>query len=134
MLETMHNESDPPILQETDERFEIGASTIPGAGRGLFARVAMVPGERLAIKGVLVQPESAADASTRYADEYKFRVGDYLLIPVGYAGLVNHSPTPNLEKVIEGRRVYLQALRPIAAGEELFFCYSSYARSRFGLP
>jgi SET domain-containing protein len=47
--------------------------------------------------------------------------------------MVNHSSTPNMEKVIEGETLYLQAIRAITAGEELSFCYSAYARERFGL-
>ena len=93
----------------------------------------MVAGERFQVQGVLVRKDSLADRCTAYADAYKFRVGNDLLIPLGYGGLVNHSLSPNLEKVVEGKKVYLQALRPINVGEELFFCYSRYAQRRFRL-
>jgi hypothetical protein len=122
------------LISENDTRFLIGASTIAGAGNGLFARVPLVPGERLEVIGILVRAHSAADQCTRFADAYKFRVGaDLLLIPVGFAALVNHSLTPNMEKVVEEHKVYLGALRAIAAGEELVFTYSAYAQDRFGL-
>jgi len=121
-----------PVLA-SDRRFYIKTSTIPGAGKGLFARTPMVAGEKLHVQGVLVRRDSSADRCTVYADAYKFRVGNDLLIPLGYGGLVNHSLRPNLEKVVEGNKVYLQALRPIKAGEELFFCYSRYAQRRFRL-
>jgi hypothetical protein len=122
------------IADETDPRFFVADSTIPGAGRGLFARVALAAGESLAVVGVLVRAGSVADDCTRFADAYKFRVGDCLLIPTGYAALVNHSMArANLEKVVAGREVYLRVIRPVAAGEELFFCYSEYAQERFGL-
>jgi hypothetical protein len=117
----------------SDRCFHIRTSTIPGAGKGLFARTPMVAGERFQVQGLLVRKDSLADRCTAYADAYKFRVGNDLLIPLGYGGLVNHSLSPNLEKVVEGKRVYLQALRPIKAGEELFFCYSRYAQRRFRL-
>jgi SET domain-containing protein len=117
----------------SDRRFYIRTSTIPGAGKGLFARTPMVAGERFQVQGVLVRKHSLADRCTAYADAYKFRVGNDLLIPLGYGGLVNHSLSPNLEKVVEGKKVYLQALRPINVGEELFFCYSRYAQRRFYL-
>lgn len=118
-------------FHEDDNRFLIAPSTIPAAGRGLFARLPMSAGDRLVVVGVLITPDSVSDQCTAYADAYKFRVGDRLLIPLGYAGLVNHSAAPNLEKVIEGDRVYLRAVRAIAAGEELFFAYSRYAQERF---
>ena len=46
---------------------------------------------------------------------------------------MNHSPTPNLEKVIDGERVFFRTLRPVAAGEELFFRYPDAALERFGI-
>src|SRR5690348_6966161 len=122
-----------PLLDEADERFEVRPSTIPGAGLGVFARVELPAGAMLEVIGVLVRRESVADRCTHFADCHKFRVGDRLLIPVGYGGLVNHSTEPNLEKRIEGERVFLRALRPIAAGEELFFRYPAAALERLGI-
>lgn len=122
------------IATESDPRFAISDSSIPGAGKGLFARIPLAAGERLRVIGLLIAANSVSDECTRYADAYKVRVGDHLLIPVGYGGLVNHSATaPNMEKVVEDREVYLQTLRPIDAGEELLFCYSEYAQARFPL-
>jgi hypothetical protein len=120
-----------PLLQETDDRFAVQPSTVPGAGLGCFARVPLQPGDRLEVVGILIAPDSVADRCTAYADEHKFRVGGLLLLPIGYAGMVNHSPTPNLHKLEAAGRLYLEALRDIAAGEELFFTYSAYAQERF---
>lgn len=81
-----------------------------------------------------MERDSLSDECTHFADEHKVRVGErLLLIPLGFGGMVNHSSTPNLEKVIEGDRAFLCALRPIAAGEEVFFSYTDYAQERFGL-
>jgi hypothetical protein len=121
------------ILDERDERFYVAPSTIPGAGRGLFARVSLKAGDRLAVIGVLVRRQSASDGYTAFADEYKLRVGDFLLIPFGAAALANHSLTPNVAKVVEGEDVFLELLRDVDAGEELCFAYSDYARARFGI-
>ena len=121
------------MLDETDDRFYTAPSTLPGAGRGLFARVPLRAGERLAVVGVLVRRDSDADRYTAFADEYKFRAGDCLLIPFGIAGMANHSAQPNLAKVIEGDAVFLELLHDVGAGEELCFAYSSYARERYGL-
>jgi hypothetical protein len=121
------------ILDESDTRFYAGPSTIPGAGRGLFARIPLRTGDRLAVVGMLVRRDSEADRCTAFADEYKFRVGDCLLIPCGVAGLANHSARPNLEKVVEGESVFLQLLCDVEAGDELCFTYSDYARARYGI-
>ena len=122
-------------MDETDDRFTVGPSTIAGAGQGLFAAVPLAPGDTLRVVGVRVAADSVADRCTRYADAYKFRAGADLLIPLGHAALVNHAATgANLEKIVDGDDVHLRVTRPIAVGEELFFTYSAYAQERFGLP
>jgi len=122
-----------PLLDEADDRFEARPSAVAGAGLGVFARVALPAGATLEVVGVYVRRGSVADRCTHFADRHKFRVGDALLIPVGLGGLVNHSPAPNLEKVFAGDRVWLRALRPLAAGEEVFFCYPDAALERLGI-
>lgn len=113
------------LFSEDDGRFLIGPSTIPGAGRGLFAKEPLAQGDRLEVIGALVRADTPADTCSAYADRHKFRVGELLLIPLGYGGLVNYGDPPNMKKVIEGHRVYLQALRVIDPGEELFFVYDN---------
>src|SRR5436309_1873858 len=115
-------------LSEPDERFYIKKSTILGAGRGCFASVPLQAGDCLEVVGVLIRPDSAADRCTAYADHYKFRHAGQLLIPVGFAGLVNHSLTPNLERHERNGKLFLRALRDITADEELFFTYSEFAQ------
>src|SRR4051812_34690345 len=121
------------ILDEDDDRFYAATSTMAGGGQGLFARVPLKAGDRLRVIGVLVRQHSASDRYTAFADEYKLRCGDRLLIPSGIAALANHSAAPNLEKVVNGDTVFLELLRDVAAGDELCFTYSEYARERFGL-
>ena len=122
------------IIAESDPRFYVADSAIPGAGRGLFAGVPLAAGDELRVVGVVIPADTTSDECTRYADEYKFRVGDSLLIPVGYGGMVNHSSeAPNMEKVLVGTALFLRTLRPIAVGEELLFRYSEYAQMRFGI-
>ncbi len=101
------------------------------AGRGLFTRRALPKGHTIRVAGQLVKRHSFEDRCTRYADAYKFRVGVYLLIPIGIGGMVNHSATPNLEKAVRSKTLHLRTLRAIAPGEELFFAYSRYAQNRF---
>ena len=112
------------VMTEDDDRFVINTTTIQNAGNGLFARKLLEKGERLEVIGVLLRAGSVADLCTQYADCYKFRVGEFLLIPVGFGGMVNHSIEPNMEKVIEGRTVFLRTNRVVQAGEELSFRYS----------
>lgn len=121
------------ILDERDDRFYAKSSTIPGAGRGLFARVPLKAGDRLKIIGVRVRRDSASDDYTAFADGYKFRVGDDLLIPCGIAALANHSSEPNLRKVEGDDAVFLELLRDVDADEELCFAYSEYACTRSAL-
>jgi hypothetical protein len=121
------------LLDETDGRFELRPSTIAGAGLGVFACVELPAGFTLEVIGVLVRRESISDCCTHFADHHKFRLGDRLLIPVGFGGLVNHSGSPNLEKVIEGDRLFLRGLRTVSADEELFFRYPEAALERFGI-
>lgn len=122
---------DPPrALSEDDDRFYTAPSTIPGAGQGLFARVPLRTGDRLRVIGVVVARESVADRCTQYADAYKIRVGDDLLIPVGWGALINHHDEANVEKVVEDGMLYFRAVRAIGQGEEIVFCYSDYARQR----
>lgn len=120
-----------PVSYPEDRRFAIKPSTISGAGRGLFAAVDLCLGERLEVQGARVIAESIEDQCTSYADGYKFRVGEHLIIPLGICGMANHSERPNLLKVIEGNRVFLEMARPILAGEELFLHYAPRARIHF---
>jgi hypothetical protein len=123
----------PVLIDETDDRFELRPSTIPGAGMGVFARTDLPIGAELEVIGVLVRRESVSDVCSHFADCHKFRIGDRLLIPLGFGGLVNHSPDPNLDRIAEEDRVVLRVNRPISRGEELFFCYPDAALDRFGI-
>jgi hypothetical protein len=122
------------IVDEEDERFYVADSTVPGAGNGLFTKVPLRKGDRLEVVGAIVRRDSASDRCTHFCDHHKFRIGkDRLLIPLGFGGMVNHSSTPNVRKVFEGDRLYLEALRNLPANEEVFFTYTPYAQEKFGL-
>jgi hypothetical protein len=122
------------VVEEEDDRFYVADSTLLGAGRGLFTKVPLRKGDRLEVVGVIVRRDSASDRCTHFCDHHKFRIGESgLLIPLGFGGMVNHSPTPNLQKVFEGDRLYLEAVRDLAADEEVFFTYTEYAQEAFGL-
>ena len=110
--------------------FEIRPSPIQG--RGVFATRRIRKGTRIIeYTGEQLTP-SAADA--RYDDDRReqphvllFTVDRWTVIDAGVGGnearYFNHSCEPNCEAVTEQRRVYLEALRTIEAGEELSYDY-----------
>lgn len=70
-------------------------------------------------------------ADERYADRfvtYLFGVGDRNTVIDGFgaAMFINHSCNPNCETQEEDERVFVVALRNIAAGEELTYEYNLY--------
>ena len=72
-----------------------------------------------------------AEGDTRYEGRpftYLFGVGDGQVVIDGHgmAMFVNHSCDPNCETDEEGERVFIAAIRDIAAGEELTYDYCLY--------
>ncbi len=123
----------PALFEETDTRFKIAPSTIPGAGLGLFAAIPLAKGERLMVEGIAIRPGSIADHCTAYADFYKIRIGNYLIIPAGFSAMINHSGTDsNLDKVHDDSPCgWFVTNRSVEPGEELFFRYHPYALEQF---
>jgi SET domain-containing protein len=72
------------------------------------------------------------EADERYVDQeetYLFGLSDgkHVIDGYGEAAFINHSCDPNCEAVeSDNRRVWIVALRDIAAGEELTYDYSLY--------
>jgi SET domain-containing protein len=110
--------------------FDIRPSPIHGFGAFATrrirkgARIIEYTGERL----------TPSAAYARYDDDHSehphvllFTVDRRTVIDAGAGGnearYFNHSCAPNCEAVTEQRRVYLEALRTIAAGEELTYDY-----------
>lgn len=123
------------VIDERDDRFYVAESRLPGAGRGLFAAVEIKEGEVIEVKGVMVEKGSPADICTSYADAFKFASdyeGEYThhIIPMGYAGLVNHADEPESQNVeirhLEGEGgatcVYY-FLKGVKKGEEILGNY-----------
>jgi uncharacterized protein len=101
-------------------------------GSGVFAAQPISKGER--IIEYLGERISHAEADRRYATKdasdnhtFLFIVDRNTVIDAGVGGnaarLINHSCDPNCESVIEGRRVFIDAVRSIAPGEELVYDY-----------
>ena len=115
--------------------FEIRSSPI--AGRGAFATRAITRGER--VIEYVGERISHAVADARYDDAamsehhtFLFAVSNRTVIDAAHGGndarFINHSCAPNCEAVIDKSRVFVDAIRDIAVGEELFYDYE-YQRS-----
>jgi SET domain-containing protein len=100
-------------------------------GYGVFARRPIPKGTRLIeYKGALI---TAEEADGRYPEidtpphTFLFDAEDDLYIDGGVNGnlarWINHSCQPNCEAVQDGRRIFIETLRAIRPGEELFYDY-----------
>ena len=94
------------LFEENDDRFYIKESNVKSAGKGLFAKRKILKGEYLPISGVMVRRQSNADFCTHYSNSYKFAanikvkgemidIGDFLIMPMGFAAMVNHTSDLN---------------------------------------
>jgi len=101
-------------------------------GSGVFAAKAIRKGTRVAeYTGDRI---SHAEADRRYAHKadddnhtFLFTVDSRTVIDGGVGGsaarFINHSCNPNCETVIEDKRVFVEAIRGIKAGEEIGYDY-----------
>jgi uncharacterized protein len=101
-------------------------------GRGVFATRPIAQGERvIEYTGQLVTNEEADaqcdDEGMRRHHTFLFGVDDHFTVDGARGGnearFINHSCEPNCESVVEGQRVFIHALRDIAAGEEVVYDY-----------
>lgn len=103
------------------------------AGRGAFATRDIAKGER--IIEYLGERISHKVADARYDDErmarhhtFLFAVSRQTVIDASVGGndarFINHSCDPNCEAVITRSRVFIEAIKPIAKGDELFYDYA----------
>ncbi len=123
-------------IEENDERFYIDSSTLPNAGYGLFAKVPIKAGDWLEVMGVMVKKGGVADTCTHYAKRYKFAgsKGDAKIVPMGYAGIVNHIDgerqnveirrIPGLNKRnVNSSEVVYYFIKDVEVGEEILGNY-----------
>ena len=120
----------PPRSALPTPPFKIRRSAI--AGRGAFATRDIKKGERLI--EYMGERITHAKADARYDDEsmtshhtFLFSVSRQTVIDAAVGGndarFINHSCDPNCTAVITKSRVFIDAIRPIAKGEELFYDY-----------
>ncbi|MEM5314266.1 SET domain-containing protein-lysine N-methyltransferase [Paraburkholderia sp. JHI869] len=104
----------------------------PIHGKGVFALLTLCAGERIfEYKGLLTTWREAARHCARRADTghtFLFGLSDGRVIDGGRGGngarWLNHACTANCEAVEEAGRVYIETLREIEPGEELFIDYA----------
>lgn len=112
-------------------RIEVRTSAIHGSG--VFARRSIPKGAR--IVEYVGERISTEEADARYNDDamphahtFLFTVDEHTVIDAAHGGnearFINHSCEPNCEAVNEDGRIYVEALRDIAAGEELTYDYN----------
>jgi len=102
-------------------------------GRGGFARKRIPAGTRIIeYTGEVISHEVADDRYDDAAMErhhtFLFAVDEETVIDgaIGEnpAKYINHSCEPNCEPVVEGKQVFIDAIRDIEEGEELFYDYA----------
>ena len=107
-------------------------------GRGVYASKAIASGEKIIeyVGEHIDKDESEKRAWAQHAKSqesgdaavYIFTLTDKLDIdgnvPWNTARLINHSCAPNCEAWIDGKRIFIHALRDIEQGEELTFDYA----------
>jgi SET domain-containing protein len=105
----------------------------PIQGRGAFATRPIAAGTRLIeYTGERITP---AEADRRYPDDapgrhhtFLFAIDDDVVIDAAFGGnaarFINHSCDPNCDAVIDDGRIFIEAIRDIAVGEELAYDYA----------
>jgi uncharacterized protein len=105
----------------------IRASRIHSAG--CYTTVAIKKGTAVVeYTGPRITVQEADARFSRRAETYLFGLSDgkYVIDGDGIAAFINHCCDPNCEPIEAGGRVWIVALRDIAAGEELTYDYNLY--------
>lgn len=116
--------------------FEIRASTIQGTGA--FATCDIPAGIRfIEYAGERLTP---AEADARYPDTderhhtFLFAIDDDVVVDASVNGnearFLNHSCDPNCDVVVSNKRLWIETIRDVAAGEELVYDYAYVLRER----
>lgn len=120
----------PKPKQFKEEHFDIGPSTIEGAGQGLFAKTHIKEEDTIGYYTGEVIGEKEFHNPNRPFSAYVLWVSRrHIIVGEGpkanYTRFINHSDEPNAFLVVSTRwkTARFEALRDIAPGEEIFFDY-----------
>jgi uncharacterized protein len=128
---------DTTIIVFTEIPFKVRNSPIQGLGA--FATGPIAAGTRIIeYAGQRLTP---AEADERYPDgaeerhhTYLFAIDDDVVIDAAFNGnearFINHSCDPNCDAVIDDGRIWIDAIRDIAPGEELAYDYAYVLKER----
>jgi uncharacterized protein len=102
--------------------------TIPGKGRGVIATRSIRRGKLVEASPVIRMTKRDRLERSNVLSHYPFEWIDPPYVqafPLGFAGLLNHSDTPNckIETDIPGEVLCIYAIKDIAAGDELCWNY-----------
>lgn len=118
----------PKKHQESD--FEILTSTIEGAGRGLFTKVAIKESDTIGYyTGEIIGEKEFYDPDRPFSAYVLWVCRTHIIVGDGpkanYTRFINHSDEPNAFLVVSSRwkTARFEALRDIEPGEEIFFDY-----------
>ncbi len=106
--------------------FRVAESTVPGCGQGLFAEVALEPGDTV---GPYLGEQITDAQSERepYVDSHYLLwvCTDCLIVGENYTRFINHSSEPNVQFVVSTRwkKARVEVTRAIRPGEEIFLDY-----------
>lgn len=92
-------------------------------GLGVFAVEAIEAGELVEVAPCVVVPYS--EPCNQFMKSYCFADDAGVIVPMGYAGLYNHSPDPNVNHQVfaSERAIVFQACRDIEPNDQLFINY-----------
>jgi uncharacterized protein len=119
---------------------KIQAKTSAIHGRGVFAVLPLKKDERIIeYKGELISWQEALDRHPHDPAQphhtFYFHIDDWCVIDGRVQGnsakWINHSCNPNCESDEVDGRIYIKALRPIKAGEELNYDYGLTIDERY---
>lgn len=111
----------------------------PVHGRGAFATERIPAGTRIIeYAGERITPEEAdlrdPDGAPGPHHTFLFAIDDDVVIDAGVDGnearWINHSCDPNCDAVIDDGRIWIEAIRDIAPGEELAYDYAFVLKER----
>lgn len=115
------------------EHFEIGDSTIISAGKGLFTKVMIKPGDTIGHYTGIVLTDEEVNSPPYVESEYVLWVcKDCNIVGEGpkanYVRYINHHEEPNCRIVTSTRwkKARMEAIQEIQPGQEIFIDYGPY--------